>query len=100
MRSSDTGPGRLDCARLLIDYSPAGTDAEIQALPTARLFKLSAFGWEGRNAIGFFRSAWSVESEGVHGKHSYLAFKSCVFSSFSYSDGLLECRASCVHLLQ
>jgi hypothetical protein len=65
----------IDCARLLIDYSAAGTDAEIQSLPTARLFKLSAFGWEGRNAIGFFRSAWSVESEGVGGKHAYLAFK-------------------------
>ena len=65
----------IDCARLLIDYSADGTDADIQALPTARLFKLSAFGWEGRDAIGFFRSAWSVESEGVGGKHSYLAFK-------------------------
>ena len=65
----------IDCARLLIDYSPAGTDAEIQSMPTARLFKLSAFGWEGRDAIGFFRSAWSLESEGASGKHSYLAFK-------------------------
>ena len=29
----------------------------------------------GRDALGFFRSAWSTESEGVGGKHSYLAFK-------------------------
>ena len=34
----------IDCARLLMDYSPAGSAADIQALPTARLFKLSAFG--------------------------------------------------------
>lgn len=67
--------GEISCARLLIDYSAAGSDAEIQALPTARVFKLSAFGWEGRNALGFFRSAWSVESEGALGKHAYLAFK-------------------------
>jgi hypothetical protein len=66
---------KINCARLLINYSPAGTDAAIQALPTAKLFKLSAFGWENRNAIGFFRSGWSVESEGAHGKHAYLAFK-------------------------
>ena len=66
---------RLDCARLLIDFSAAGTDTEIQALPTARLFKLSAFGWEGREAIGFFRSGWSKEAEGVVGKHAYVAFK-------------------------
>ena len=49
--------GVVDCARLLIDYSPAGDEALLHAQPTARLFKLSAFGWEGRNAIGFFRSA-------------------------------------------
>ena len=36
--------GIIDCARLLMDYSPAGSAADIQALPTARLFKLSAFG--------------------------------------------------------
>jgi hypothetical protein len=65
----------VDCARLLIDYSADGTDADIQALPTARLFKLSAFGWEGRRAIGFFRSGWSTEAEGAAGKHAYLAFK-------------------------
>ena len=41
----------------------------------ARLFKLSAFGWEGRDAVGFFRSSWGVESEGARGKHAYLAFK-------------------------
>jgi hypothetical protein len=66
---------KINCARLLINFSPAGTDAAIQALPTAKLFKLSAFGWDGRNAIGFFRSGWSVESEGTSGKHAYLAFK-------------------------
>ncbi len=65
----------IDCARLLIDYSAAGSDALIHSIPTARIFKLSAFGWEGRSALGFFRSAWSTESEGVNGKHSYLAFK-------------------------
>jgi hypothetical protein len=65
----------IDCARIMIDYSAAGTYADIQALPTARLFKLSAFGWEGRDAIGFFRSAWSTEADGVNGKHAYLAFK-------------------------
>lgn len=65
----------IDCARLLIDYSAEGSDALIQSVPTARLFKLSAFGWEGRSALGFFRSAWSTASEGVDGKHSYLAFK-------------------------
>lgn len=66
---------KLDCARLLLDYSASGTETMIQSLPTARLFKLSAFGWEGRNALGFFRSAWSTESEGTSGKHAYLAFK-------------------------
>jgi len=69
------GPGRMDCSRMLINYSPEGSNADIQALPTARLFKLSAFGWEGREALGFFRSAWSAESEGTAGKHAYLAFK-------------------------
>ena len=67
--------GKIDCSYLLIAYSAAGTDAEIQALPTAKLFKLSAYGWDNRDALGFFRSAWSVESEGASGKHSYLAFK-------------------------
>ena len=65
----------IDCGRILIDYNGAGTDADLQALPTARLFKLSAFGWDGRNAVGFFRSAWSLASEGAKGKHAYLAFK-------------------------
>jgi hypothetical protein len=67
--------GKIDCAFLLIDYSAAGTDAEIQALPTAKVFKLSAYGWDNRDALGFFRSGWSIESEGTTGKHSYLAFK-------------------------
>ena len=75
MLPTTDGGDVIDCSRLLIDYSPAGTAADIQALPTARLFKLSAFGWQGRNAIGFFRSAWSTEAEGASGKHSYLAFK-------------------------
>jgi hypothetical protein len=57
---------KIDCARLLIDYSALGTHAMLQALPTARLFKLSAFGWEGRNAIGFFRSRWSVPPSQPH----------------------------------
>eukprot|EP00729_Bicosta_minor_P012448 gene12448-30134_t len=65
----------INCARLLIHYSPAGNDADLQALPTAKVFKMSAFGWDGRDAIGFFRSGWSVESEGANGKHAYLAFK-------------------------
>jgi hypothetical protein len=65
----------MNCAYLLIDYSGAGTDAEIQALPTAKSFKLSAYEWDDRVALGFFHSAWSVESEGASGKHSYLAFK-------------------------
>jgi hypothetical protein len=73
---NNTGPpGRMNCAYLLIDYSAAGTDAEIQALPTAKCFKLSAYGWDDRDALGFFRSAWSLESEQASGKHSYLAFK-------------------------
>lgn len=67
--------GKIDCAYLLIDFSAAGTAAEILAQPTAKVFQLSAFGWDNRDALGFFRSAWSVESEGVSGKHSYLAFK-------------------------
>ena len=65
----------MDCSYLLMNYSPAGSDAEIQALPTAKLFQLSAYSWDGRDALGFFRSAWSSELEGVNGKHSYLAFK-------------------------
>eukprot|EP00729_Bicosta_minor_P009422 gene9422-29630_t len=75
LHNNTTPPGRMDCAYLLIDYSAAGTDAEIQALPTAKSFKLSAYGWDDRDALGFFRSAWGVESEGATGKHSYLAFK-------------------------
>ena len=67
--------GRMDCSYLLMHFSPAGTDAEIQALPTAQVFKLSAYEWDGRDAVGFFRSAWSTETEGTSGKHSYLAFK-------------------------
>jgi hypothetical protein len=73
--SNSTPSGVIDCARLLMDFSAAGSEREIQALPTGKVFKLSAFGWEGRDALGFFRSAWSTESEGVSGKHSYLAFK-------------------------
>ena len=76
---NDTGThGRMDCTYLLIDYSSAGTDAEIQAMPTAKVFKLSAYEWDNRDALGFIRSAWSTESEGLSGKHSYLAFKACV----------------------
>ena len=75
LHNNTTPPGRMDCAFLLIDYSAAGTDAEIQALPTAKSFKLSAYGWDDRDALGFFRSAWGVESEGATGKHAYLAFK-------------------------
>ena len=75
LHNNTTPPGRMNCAYLLIDYSAAGTDAGIQALPTAKSFKLSAYGWDDRVALGFFRSTWGVESEGTTGKHSYLAFK-------------------------
>ena len=65
----------IDCARLLIDYSPAGSHDDLLSQPTAKLFRLSAFGWGGRAAVGFFRSAWSTDKSGVEGKEAWLAFK-------------------------
>ena len=65
----------VDCARLLIDYSASGDHEDLLSQPTAKLFRLSAFGWEGRAAIGFFRSAWSTDESGVRGKEAWLAFK-------------------------
>ena len=62
---------KVDCARLLIDYSPAGTHADLVAQPTARLFRMSAFGWDGRAALGFFRSSWSAEASGARGKEAW-----------------------------
>ena len=67
--------GLVDASRVLLEYSPAGSYANVAAQPTAKVFRLSAFDWGNRRAVGFFRSAWSVESEGTSGKHSYLAFK-------------------------
>ena len=64
-----------DRARLLLGYSAAGTHADLAAQPTARVFKLSAFGWDGRDAVGFFRSAWSAEASGAAGKEAWLGFK-------------------------
>jgi hypothetical protein len=66
---------KIDCARLLLGYSAAGTHADLAAQPTARVFKLSAFGWDGRDAVGFFRSAWSAEASGAAGKETWLGFK-------------------------
>ena len=66
---------RIDCARLLLDYSAAGSHADLLSQPRARVFRLSAFGWDGRAAVGFFRSGWSTDKSGVTGKEAWLAFK-------------------------
>jgi hypothetical protein len=69
------GLGGVDCPRLLMTYSAAGTHQDLLAQPTAKLFKMSAFHWDGRNAVGFFRSAWSAEASGVKGTEAWLGFK-------------------------
>ena len=57
----------LDCTHLLLDYSAAGSHADLVAQPTAKLFKMSAFGWDDRDAVGFIRSGWSAEASGLKG---------------------------------
>jgi hypothetical protein len=77
-RNATTGRydcSKIDCPRMLLDYSAAGSHADLVAQPTAKLFKMSAFGWDDRNAVGFFRSAWSTEASGVDGKEAWLGFK-------------------------
>ena len=66
---------RIDCARLLLGYSSAGARADLAAEPTAKVFRMSAFGWDGRDAVGFMRSAWSAEASGANGTEAWLAFK-------------------------
>ena len=35
-------------ARVLLDYSAAGSHANVAAQPTAKVFRLSAFNWDNR----------------------------------------------------
>lgn len=67
--------GSLDCARLLIEFSSDGSHADLVAEPTARVFRMSAFGWGGRRAVGFLRSGWAPEDAGTASNASWLAFK-------------------------
>lgn len=65
----------LDCARLLLEYSAAGSHALLEEEPTARVFRLSAFGWGGRKAVGFFRSAWGAADDGTAATAAWIGFK-------------------------
>lgn len=67
--------GSLDCAKLLLDFNPNGTHSNLAAQPLGKVFRLSAFEWNNRYAIGFFRSGWSSEKQGTLGKEAWLAFK-------------------------
>jgi hypothetical protein len=46
--------------QLALDKVAAEVDANVAAQPTAKVFRLSAFDWGNRRAVGFFRSAWSA----------------------------------------
>ena len=57
--------GLSDASRMLLEYSAEGSHALLAAQPTAKVFRLSAFDWGDRRALGFFRSAWSAEASGI-----------------------------------
>lgn len=69
--------GYCDCAKMLLEYSTAGSVHELEDQPTARLFPLSAYGWDGRAAIGVFRSSWgqTLNSSPQQDSQAWLAFK-------------------------
>lgn len=74
-KNCGAGLGSLDCSRMLLEFAAGGSHASLAAQPLAKAFRLSAFDWDGRLAIGFFRSGWSAEEEGTAGKQAWLAFK-------------------------